>query len=441
MANNTTAETNYVELDDLKSTLLNDDAAADPRTDYYVSQDKTIHTTLSEVATKKQKKRKLRIILSVCLLSCCCIALWGVIILFLIGWFSIGDYLWHVAFGIDPEHCDLFRESTIANFTILHDCPPLTEPQSQWKDKLSRYWVPLNKTEAVKFNSRDADWLPNFGQTEIVGTLLKQDFINSTSKFVIVVHGYRVCRFRYESMLPAGILYHLGYNVLQIDLRNHGDSPVFKKVPYVSFGSFEHLDVLGGVDFLTQRYPFLATTNNIGVFGTSMGAATSVVAFARETNLKVAFVDSPPCDVFGTLSFAAKQVVGSSALVDIALAAVKSVSMIKAPLMGFPPFHNDPKQLLTNLDLSGNRKLFFLQGVGDLVVPTFNHYVCLNATMESVTRNGYSRENVESFLADIHYPFEVKDRKRDYCNNHIAFMFNRLNEFVDMLGGFFTRNL
>ena len=117
------------------------------------------------------------------------------------------------------------------------------------------------------------------GTANIVGTLYKQDIINSTSKFAIVVHGYRVCRLKYDSLLPAGILYHAGYNVLSIDLRNHGDSSLFEPIKFVSFGNFEHLDVLGAFDYLLERFSFLNETNNVGLFGSSMVSVKFVRLF------------------------------------------------------------------------------------------------------------------------------------------------------------------
>lgn len=117
---------------------------------------------------------------------------------------------------------------------------------------------------------------------------MKQDIINSTSKFIITIHGYRVCRYRSESMLPSTMLYHMGYNILQVDLRNHGDSGVYAPLPYVSFGNFEHLDILGAMDYILARYPFLNKTNSIGLFGTSMVCFTeSRLLFTFSTRIIV----------------------------------------------------------------------------------------------------------------------------------------------------------
>jgi len=71
-------------------------------------------------------------------------------------------------------------------------------------------------------------------------------------------------------MLPSTMLYHQGYNILQIDARNHGDSEICEYNPWTSFGLYEHLDVLGALDYITSLYPFLNGTDNFGLFGASM---------------------------------------------------------------------------------------------------------------------------------------------------------------------------
>ena len=105
------------------------------------------------------------------------------------------------------------------------------------------------------------------------------------------------------------------------------------------------------------------------------GGATQVIAFAREPKIKVAFIDSAPCDVTGTLLFNAQQILGTT-LAPMSMAALKSAADMMAPELGPPDFKYDPQQMLNNVNLSGNRKIFFLHVNNDLVVPTSNYYVC-----------------------------------------------------------------
>ncbi|KAG2392145.1 hypothetical protein C9374_012397 [Naegleria lovaniensis] len=394
-----------------------------------------------KVRKSKLTCKQLSCRITLCLSISCAILCAVIAALIIIAWFSVGSVLWNMAFGVDLAYdCDEFRANSPSNFTINYRCPPLVEPVSQWETRLAPFFVNPKNVEIVHFPSRTPGWVSGFGPANITATLMKHDLINSTSKFIITIHGYKVCRYRSESMLPSTMLYHMGYNILQVDLRNHGDSGIYQQLPYVSFGNFEHLDILGGMDFIFSRYSFLNKTDSIGLFGTSMGGATALVSFSLEKNFKVAFVDSPPCDVVRTLQKAAEDIAGN-AISSVAMNAIKSMVPVKAPAMGFPPFYNDPYQLLTNVDLSGNRKLFFLHIEDDSIVPTVNHYICLNATKLSIEKNQYSANSVESYLGTIEFPYDIKNRTRTYCNKHLSYMFVHLDEFRNMLYNFFKVNL
>jgi fermentation-respiration switch protein FrsA (DUF1100 family) len=86
--------------------------------------------------------------------------------------------------------------------------------------------------------------------------------------------------------------------VLAFDLRGMGESA---PAP-LSLGYFEQRDVLGAVDFLrsgTLPYPDLGRPQSIGGWGVSMGAATLLMAAAREPAIQAvisdcAFADAIP---------------------------------------------------------------------------------------------------------------------------------------------------
>jgi dipeptidyl aminopeptidase/acylaminoacyl peptidase len=85
------------------------------------------------------------------------------------------------------------------------------------------------------------------------------------------------------------MLHRSGFNVLLIDLRNHGQSTVTSG--HAAYGSTEYMDVLGAWDWLAAAKGF--EPRRIGLFGGSMGAATSLIAFAEEPRVPAAFADSP----------------------------------------------------------------------------------------------------------------------------------------------------
>lgn len=86
----------------------------------------------------------------------------------------------------------------------------------------------------------------------------------SSRNWIVFVHGYTTSK---SFMAPHLALFHrLGYNLLAIDLRSHGES----EGVYASYGYHEKFDVLEWVEWLRDR----EAIDTIGLHGVSMGAAT-----------------------------------------------------------------------------------------------------------------------------------------------------------------------
>jgi fermentation-respiration switch protein FrsA (DUF1100 family) len=109
---------------------------------------------------------------------------------------------------------------------------------------------------------------------------------------VIVVHGHEGCRRDPQNLLAAGMLHREGFDVLIIDLRNHGDSTVVDG--RYSGGTDEYADVLGAWDFLRGRG---VPAGRIGLFGFSLGAATVTIAFGAEPQVAAVWEDSGFADI------------------------------------------------------------------------------------------------------------------------------------------------
>lgn len=109
---------------------------------------------------------------------------------------------------------------------------------------------------------------------------------------VILVHGKDSCRRDPVVMLPAGMLHRAGFAVVLIDMRNHGDSDVDNG--RWAGGDKEFRDVLGAWDWLrTQGYD----QRRIGLFGTSLGAATVTIAMGEEPRVAATWADSSYADI------------------------------------------------------------------------------------------------------------------------------------------------
>ncbi len=117
--------------------------------------------------------------------------------------------------------------------------------------------------------------------------------VDPAAPTVILTHGLNACKHDHVILIAAGMLYHAGFNVLMFDLRDQGASTV--EDGRTAIGNEEYLDLLGAWDWvITARG---AAPERVGLYGTSLGAATTLAAFAEEPRAAAAFVDSPYADL------------------------------------------------------------------------------------------------------------------------------------------------
>ncbi len=104
---------------------------------------------------------------------------------------------------------------------------------------------------------------------------------------VILVHGLGGCKNSIDVLVPAGMLWRNGFNVLLIDVRDVGDSD--PEDGWTSVGNEESLDVLGAWDWLVTTKGY--APDRIGLFGVSLGGATSLYAFQDEPRVAALFLE------------------------------------------------------------------------------------------------------------------------------------------------------
>jgi uncharacterized protein len=191
---------------------------------------------------------------------------------------------------------------------------------------------------------------------------------------VIVVHGLRGCKKDPTVLLPAGMLTHNGFNVLMLDLRNHGNSTI--EDGRTSVGIREHRDVLGAWDWLIAEKGF--TADSIGVMGMSLGAGTTALAFGKEPRIAAVWLDSPYADM---------EVVAQTELArqgyPIQLAAFASLS--GQLIAGIDLFSASP---LDAMDAANNRPVFITHGKEDTRLTIEHTY----ALVERLEANGQTPE-------------------------------------------------
>jgi dipeptidyl aminopeptidase/acylaminoacyl peptidase len=110
---------------------------------------------------------------------------------------------------------------------------------------------------------------------------------------VILVHGLGGCKNAIDVLVPAGMLWRNGFSVLMIDLRNIGESDFVDGRS--TAGNVEYQDVLGAWDWLATDKGF--NPARVGIFGESLGGATSLFAFAVEPRIAALFLESTYADL------------------------------------------------------------------------------------------------------------------------------------------------
>lgn len=194
--------------------------------------------------------------------------------------------------------------------------------------------------EAVEFSARGDD-------VTIRGWFIPA--ATESEDVVIAIHGVTSCIKSSEVLLPAGMLYRNGYNVLLIDMRNHGESDI--EDGRTSVGNREYKDVLGAYDWLlTQGF----TSGNIGLFGTSLGGATVLNAFGQEQGIAAVWEDSTFADIHDILNDELERSNYPTFMVD---AGILVTNLMGIDLLEFSP--------LESIGNHNNRPVFIVHGTGD----------------------------------------------------------------------------
>jgi len=267
----------------------------------------------------------------------------------------------------------------------------------------------------VFFDSRNSTTEEN---GKIHGYLLTHSN-TSTRPAIVVVHGFRVSVKFWGPLIASNMLFKNGYDVLSISVRNHGKSFSTRSMT-TTYGHAEHLDALGAYDFLYK----MNNSRPIAISGASMGGATSIVAFAKETGFKAAFFDAPVCDPIDLMTYHYGSI--TEFLKPWIMNGVYGASKI-LPLGSLPPFKNSPSEAAKNI--TNNRPIYFDHAITDTLVPIEHSKKCAKIASKAganVTEHYVNLKQSEPdpncpdhCLTSIDNPKDFEKRIVQFFNEHI----------------------
>jgi dipeptidyl aminopeptidase/acylaminoacyl peptidase len=204
----------------------------------------------------------------------------SLVLLIAVVYLGVGAYMYNVISAVKPG-CETHLED-------LRNTPSAFSARSdEAHAQADMAGFEMGVYEEVKFPSRedkltiDGWYVPAQGVDEAVAPA------------VILVHGLNDCKHSPYILMPAGMLNHAGFNVLIIDLRDHGDSQV--EDGRFAAGTEEYRDALGAWDWLLNDKHI--PPERIGLFGTSLGAATVLIAMGEEARVAATWEDSSYADI------------------------------------------------------------------------------------------------------------------------------------------------
>ncbi|MBV9020701.1 MAG: alpha/beta hydrolase [Ktedonobacteraceae bacterium] len=230
----------------------------------------------------------------------------------------------------------------------------------------------------------------------------------TAERTIIVVHGVRTNRADADAGLLdlSGALARNGLAILAFDMRGTGQSP---RAP-VSLGYFEQRDVLGAVDFLQSGslpYPDLGRPHCIGGWGVSMGAATLIMATARETAIRAIVSDCAYAEITPILQ---REIPKESHLPSVFTAGALLAARL---LYGVDFYAVRPVDVVAKI---APRPIFFIHGAADEYIEPSN----MNALAKAACMA--PKANVQTWLVPgAAHAQSFNDMKQEYVARVVAF--------------------
>jgi uncharacterized protein len=173
---------------------------------------------------------------------------------------------------------------------------------------------------------------------------------------VILLHGHGGNK---HTLLPLAHMLYPEYHLLLLDSRGHGESDGTR----TTIGYEERLDVIAALDELERR-----GLGPVGIWGTSMGGATAILAAAEDERIVAVLADSPFARLRNAVAQAAR---GMGYPPPIIPFMAELGCRTSARRLGYPVAAFDPVEVI---DRIAPRPLFLIHGEEDEIIPLSEAY-------------------------------------------------------------------
>ena len=177
-------------------------------------------------------------------------------------------------------------------------------------------------------------------------------FTSATARgTVVLLHGHGGNK---HTLLPLAKILYPDYHLLLLDSRGHGESEGDR----TTIGCEERLDVVAAVDELERR-----ALGPVGVFGTSMGAVTAILAAAEDERIVAVLADSPYARLRHAVAVAGRSMGYPGPIVPfMAYLGCRTT----AHRLGYPMTAFDPVEAVHRI---APRPLLLIHGENDEIIP------------------------------------------------------------------------
>ena len=195
------------------------------------------------------------------------------LVLLIGGYFGVGYYVFGIAASVPCEVWIEEAENKPDNWSL--------GDKADWDP--SDYFIE---------NYKEVSIFADDGEIELKSWWVENNLSNPT---IILLHGLTSSKNSPDILLPMGMMNKSEFNLLAIDMRDHGESTC--EDSFYAAGQNETDDVVAAIDWLTDKG---ISPSNIGIYGNSLGALVGLMTPAKTNEFGSIAVIDPPVD-FETL--------------------------------------------------------------------------------------------------------------------------------------------